>query len=735
MRLLRSESVRRGAEERLLRTAQEQALTEDALRRHRPLEAEDNPERLLGYIQHLVGVDRSVAERIARYDDPRRLGLSPDKVSRAESLQGDTVDFLPVAFLDLALVTAESVARIAFKNRAPQGSAFLISPRLLLTNQHVIETADAATQFYAEFRFQQDHRLQSVPVTRFALAPETFYLSSPEVDLDYALVAVGARIDGPGELADFGFLALSDSPDKHALGAMANIIQHPDGRPKEIVIRENRILARTDNTLIYGADTLAGASGSVVLNDLLEPIALHHYGSPFRARKDPGASLVPALGNEGIRISAIVHHLAAALKSLTGSRAKLLEEALGAGFSGSSLVRASSIERHAFARLREPSSTGAAPQMSSDGTATWTVPFTFSVRMGSAPPAPPEIEAPRTTSLAPLGLDPQSAPTAEKVIFVPEEDYSTRRGYDDNFLGLKVALPKLSAAQKKIAAKNLEARAGDDPHEFKYQHFSVSMNASRRLAFFTAVNIDGASMVEFDRKTGDVTSGPEELGAEAREKWYEDPRIAKDEVAQDELYLHPEMSGFHRGHLVKRTDPSWGTQKRAFRGQSDTFHFTNCAPQWGTFNSGRKLWLGLEEWIGATSDDENFRVTVFSGPVFKSRDPKRATMKVPLEYWKIVVWNDDGELRATGMVANQKKLIPKLVRGGEAAEDLGTLPAKLSELNRQVSIAAIEDLTGLSFGKVKSYDTLGGAESKSAEGRPVERYEEIRIGRGARARR
>ena len=96
---------------------------------------------------------------------------------------------------------------------------------------------------------------------------------------------------------------------------------------------------------------------------------------------------------------------------------------------------------------------------------------------------------------------------AEAKLFVPDKSYGKRRGYSTGFLGLPVPLPNLSAAQRKVAARNLSAKPGDDPFEVKYQHFSVVVNGVRRLAFFTAVNIDGASVVKFDRKTGAVTRG------------------------------------------------------------------------------------------------------------------------------------------------------------------------------------------------------------------------------------
>ena len=231
-----------------------------------------------------------------------------------------------------------AVARVAFPNRQPHGTGFLVSPRLFLTNQHVLRDAAAAAGFVAEFRYEANAFLETVATTRFRFAPNEFFFACPEEDLDFALVALGSPIDGAGEVSQFGFLPLLGSGDKHVLGGFINIVQHPAGRLKEIVIRENRILARTDNTIIYGADTLPGASGSAVFNDQWEVVALHHYGTPFRAIVD--LPDVPRNGNEGIRISSIVQRLEALLPTLPAPQAALLQEALNPTSRAPSLLSA-----------------------------------------------------------------------------------------------------------------------------------------------------------------------------------------------------------------------------------------------------------------------------------------------------------------------------------------------------------------------------------------------------------
>lgn len=721
----------RAAQTRLADTVQEQATTLDAVRSHRPLDAETDVDRKLSYIQSAVGVDRGLAGRIANYADPRKLPLTPSQAAAAESIQGNSIDFLPISFLEVGALAMKAVARVAFPNRQPHGTGFLVSPRLFLTNQHVLRDAAAASGFLAEFRFEVDAFLQTLEATRFQFAPNEFFFASREDDLDFALVALGGRVDGAGEPGEFGFLPLLGSGDKHVLGGFINIVQHPAGRPKEVVIRENRILARTDNTLIYGADTLPGASGSAVFNDQWEVVALHHYGSPFRAIVD--VPDLPRNGNEGIRMSAIVARLEALLPMLPASQAALLQEALNPARRTPSLLP---VGPHESAVDKEMGrvAVGDRPTIAADGTATWTVPITVSVRVGGQSPATGGVGRLIPGVVTREAKPPQVELDGSEAMPKPDPNYGGRQGYNPNFLGVPVSMPKLSSAQRKLAAKVSQAAAGDDPFELKYQNFSVVLNRKRRLPFFTAVNIDGGSVVRIDRKSGKVTHVETPDEPEAYEKWYVDPRVDEADQTDQSLYDDDELNEFQRGHLVKRTDPSWGTAERALKGQADTFHFANCAPQHQLFNPIKTRWAGVEDWITRESDDDDLRVTVFSGCVFKKTDPTYGYLQVPLAFWKVITWIKDGEQRALAIVADQGDLLGEV----ESAEELGEFPSKLPA-EYQVTIAGLEKLVGLNFGSLRDCDTFeGGDESMGGESaagkvvkgrRPIHSYEGLRTTR------
>src|SRR5262249_45016455 len=140
----------------------------------------------------------------------------------------------------------------------------------------------------------------------FFLADET---------LDFALVAVA----DPQTAAPFGFLPLVGQTGKVAISEFASIVQHPRGRPKEVALRENRIVDVLPAFLHYDADTEPGSSGSPVFNDQWEVVALHHASTQ-------GAPPAKAVVNEGIRVSELVTAITAA--NLVDGPARLRNELL-----------------------------------------------------------------------------------------------------------------------------------------------------------------------------------------------------------------------------------------------------------------------------------------------------------------------------------------------------------------------------------------------------------------------
>jgi hypothetical protein len=119
------------------------------------------------------------------------------------------------------------------------------------------------------------------------------------------------------QLGDIRPIPLRRSPATVTRFELVNIVQHPDGRPKEVALQENEVTRVQDKLIHYRTDTEPGSSGSPVFNNDWELVALHHSGERF---PDGTAE------NEGIRISAIVAHLIA-----RGQGDSLVREVLGRG--------------------------------------------------------------------------------------------------------------------------------------------------------------------------------------------------------------------------------------------------------------------------------------------------------------------------------------------------------------------------------------------------------------------
>ena len=306
-----------------------------------------------------------------------------------------TNDLMGVQFLDNGLAVSRPVARIHIKS--PQGmlqgygTGSMVSARLVLTNNHVLETANSARGSQAEFNFEVGTDGQLEPSVFFDLAPDEFFLTDPQ--LDYTLVAVR---EVPG-LARFGWLRLIEDQGKLMVGEWVNIIQHPNGEPKQLALRENQIIDELEQFLHYKTDTAPGSSGSPVFNDQWEVVALHHSGVPDR---DPQGRILTTDGrvwqrwmgehriawkaNEGARISRIVAHIKA--QRLDDAAARVFRDQL---FDAEPAIPPEAVPMDPMQAEPIPGGSTTAPGMARDGTATWVIPLSVSVNLGGR--VPPQV--------------------------------------------------------------------------------------------------------------------------------------------------------------------------------------------------------------------------------------------------------------------------------------------------------------------------------------------------------
>lgn len=267
-----------------------------------------------------------------------------------------------------------------------------------------------------------------------------------------------------------------------------------------------------------------------------------------------------------------------------------------------------------------------------------------------------------------------------------------REGYKTDFLGKDYPLPTLGDSIKDKASHLI---GKPDEIVLDYTHFSVVQNAERKQCFFTATNIDGSQSKEIPR-SGD---------------WIKDGRIPLEDQLGNEAYSNNTID---RGHMTRRLDPAWGDQ--ASLGSLDTFVYTNSTLQCEGLN--QKEWLELENHVLDTASSKGQKLTVLQGPIFSDSDPTftnhgrvKGGVKIPQQFWKVVVWKDDktGDLKQCAFVLSQKDIL-------ENSSDLGLFkggfePGRFGVY--QVPMKKLEEMTDLHFAPAQDV-TVEGAKLTAA---------------------
>ncbi|MEA5495959.1 family 10 glycosylhydrolase [Limnoraphis robusta Tam1] len=248
-------------------------------------------------------------------------------------------------------------------------TGFLVGRRHLLTNYHVFyetickgekesrqehlleEIPLLNGKYVAEFGYEQDYLQREVKSLKYSLNKVLLYSK----ELDYALVEIGKEPLGRRGLQAgdwFGWLQLSRDPNtisppwseeiKKAFESQAKarqvqdqrnqeapitydiknlekrsvqgepvvIIQHPQGKRKQVVVSSNRTIKLYKNYLYYEADIDFGSSGSPVFNQQWQLVALHNMA--ILEREDSGDSNdgeTNVEAKQGVRICRIVEDI------------------------------------------------------------------------------------------------------------------------------------------------------------------------------------------------------------------------------------------------------------------------------------------------------------------------------------------------------------------------------------------------------------------------------------------
>ena len=530
-------------------------------------------------------------------------------------------------------------------------------------------------------------------------------------ELDFTIAAVEPMTGTATRLEEYGWLRLNPQPGKAFVGEYLTIIQHPGGEPKQICVRENKLIRYDENGpfLWYETDTSGGSSGSPVFNNDWEVVALHHSSVPktknvgsktvWLARNgEPwtsamGDAQVDWIANEGVRISRILAYIAQAhggnpLAQLVLSAPKAPQ------FEGATAEWDTAIRT-----LTEP-----------DGRIRVRIPVELQLQtnVGAIGVNGRHGE----NGAAPAAVGGGVAATITEKVIIDQTNYAKRVGYDPKFLGNGVLVPLPSVGGK---AKQSLLKVGTSS-ELKYWTYSVLFNKARRLAFVSAANVDPKQWRGQRDADGDT--------------WYTDTRV--DEVApglqidrtfyknQSKKEADRSQNPFDQGHLTRRRDVQWGPDEdMAKRNGDDSYHYTNCAPQHWAFNQNSKksgIWFRLEEHAAAAADKG--RLCIFNGPIFDAplctntgggllklnpsgkrvKDGTFRKVPIPKQFFKVFAYRKGNALRTAAFVVTQEALL-KTIDRYYSPESLREADLTDDEIRLyQVPVSTVESLTGLQFG-------------------------------------
>ena len=245
---------------------------------------------------------------------------------------GGTGEWVTGAFIEQARLIGRQVARLLVPRYSggnlvhpvgAVGTGWLIAPRLLLTNHHVIEArngkqsaSDADFKRQGEktvlwFDYHREGQIEAQELTEVSVMD----VVASNRELDYALL----RLPDDASLADRQQVALARERPELPRGTRLNIVQHPGGGPLRYAIRNNFFvgLGQHPYQMRYLTDTLEGSSGAPVLDDSWQVVAMHHgykKVDPELYKEEAWKGELVKYHNEGIVINDILHDMPTAMQ-------------------------------------------------------------------------------------------------------------------------------------------------------------------------------------------------------------------------------------------------------------------------------------------------------------------------------------------------------------------------------------------------------------------------------------
>ena len=648
-------------ERRFAERTPERTQTEEKLQRGSKLQA-DSPQRVEKRIKRLLrgGLAAEVAEltRPSTTAVPSSIGSEPLGLER---ILGKN-NMISVNYLEQGVRVSRSVVRIRIRSAQGKtlgfGTGFMVSTRLLLTNNHVLPDAKSASFSLAEFNFQDDLNGRPLPSSVFDLDPDLFFAT--DVNLDFSLVAVKERArDGSGDASDlrfFGWNRLIEDEGKAILGECLNIIQHPNGEPKQLALRENKFIDLLDNFLHYETDTAPGSSGSPVFNDQWEIVGLHHSGVPRRDAAGriltrDGSLWKPSMGehridwkaNEGIRISKLIKHVKTL--TLTDAQRQLRKDLLEKEPPSFLMKNETSDTQKGGYTSGSTSSSGTFSVSSNprfeDGNAIWTVPLQVSVKLGTAAPAQTAPSGPAgpvgsqggattvpITSPQPLPLDPTTNKDLGEAL--AELEKAKQKKYYDEAQDKIESAAYYSALPNNLDPASLYQRLSTlltnthanqpryKPSTHVYPWVDLQPNLKLR-SIYSGIEYDPAQLIQEDFRID------QERAARLQEKMLTEAFFGAERMTE-ELQLLEAALPYNCEHVVPQ---SWFEKREPMRG--DIHHLFACESGCNSFR-GNTPYFDFSDFEEAVREACGMRISNKFEPTAGKGTVARAVLYFLLRY-------------------------------------------------------------------------------------------------------
>ncbi len=253
----------------------------------------DTIERLIVYAEREYPDDQRLKRLKAR--QPVAILEGPEPAAWRGTLSGAQLEaiistrssLVPISYLEQGLACSRAVGRVV-RPDGGYGTGFLIANDRLVTNNHVLATAEMAAASVVQFNYQKTLDGVDAPYEEYRLKAEGFKTSSED---DWTMVSVDGH-----PVQKWGALCLGVAAPR--INDRVTIVQHAGGGPKQISYVANVVVFSDALRLQYLTDTLPGSSGAPVFDREWKVVALHHSGGWI---PEPGApSKQPFYRNEGI---------------------------------------------------------------------------------------------------------------------------------------------------------------------------------------------------------------------------------------------------------------------------------------------------------------------------------------------------------------------------------------------------------------------------------------------------